>query len=132
MRRRKYAWEKLSDAQFLQQRLSSLRVGIEGTWLEDCLATLHEELEERGIRLRPHAWISSEWFSPADVPGIAIPFYLAHPRLMKLEKKMMLDVEGGTWAECMAILRHEAGHAIQHGLQAPPRPPLPAAVRPLL
>ena len=117
MPRRKYAWEKLSDEQLLKQRLSSLRVAVEGTWLEDCLSTLYEELEERGIRLRPHAWISSEWFSPADVPGIAIPFYLTHPRLMKLEKKMMLDVEGGTWSECMAILRHEAGHAIQHGYQ---------------
>ena len=117
MPRRKYAWEKLSDEQLLKQRLSSLRVAVEGTWLEDCVSTLYEELEERGIRLRPHAWISSEWFSPADVPGIAIPFYLTHPRLMKLEKKMMLDVEGGTWSECMAILRHEAGHAMQHGYQ---------------
>jgi hypothetical protein len=36
---------------------------------------------------------------------------------MKLEKKMMLEVEGGTWSECMAILRHEAGHAMQHGYQ---------------
>jgi hypothetical protein len=117
MPRRKYAWEKLSDEQLLQQRLSSLRVAVEGTWLEDCISTLYEELEERGIRLRPHTWISSEWFSPADVPGIAIPFYLTHPRLMKLEKKMMLDIEGGTWSECMAILRHEAGHAIQHGYQ---------------
>ncbi len=117
MPRRKYAWEKLSDKQLLQQRLSSLRVAGEGTWLEDCINTLYEELEERGIRLRPHTWISSEWFSPAHVPGIAIPFYLTHPRLMKLEKKMMLDVEGGTWSECMAILRHEAGHAIQHGYQ---------------
>ena len=51
------------------------------------------------------------------MPGIAHPFYLAHPRLMKLEKKMMFDVEGGTWRECMAILRHEAGHAMQHGYQ---------------
>jgi hypothetical protein len=117
MTRRKYAWEKLSDEQLLQQRLSSLRIAVEGTWLEDCISTLYEELEERGIRLRPHTWISSEWFSPADVPGIAIPFYLTHPRLMKLEKKMMLDVEGGTWSECMAILRHESGHAIQHGYQ---------------
>src|ERR1019366_8692110 len=83
----------------------------------DCLGTLNEELQARGIRLRPHAWMSSEWFSPADVPGIAIPFYLAHPRLMKLEKKMMLEVEGGTWSECMAILRHEAGHAVQHAYQ---------------
>nr|WP_245473801.1 putative zinc-binding metallopeptidase [Bradyrhizobium zhanjiangense] len=117
MPRRKYRWERLSDDQLLKQRLSSLGVAVEGTWLEDCVSALHEELEERGIRLRPHTWISSEWFSPAGVPGIAIPFYLAHPRLMKLEKKMMFDVEGGTWRECMAILRHEAGHAMQHGYQ---------------
>jgi hypothetical protein len=36
---------------------------------------------------------------------------------MKLEKKMMLDVEGGTWSECMAILRHEAGHTVQQAYQ---------------
>jgi len=117
MPRRKYAWEALSDEQLLKRRLSSLRVTVEGTWLEDCLNSLHEELGARGIRLRPHAWISSEWFSPDRKPGIAIPFYLAHPRLMKLEKKMMLEVEGGTWSECMAILRHEAGHAMQHAYQ---------------
>src|SRR5215510_6310435 len=117
MPRRKYAWETLSDEQLLKRRLSSLRVTLEGTWLEDCLISLHAELEERGIRLRPHAWISSEWFSPDGTPGIGIPFYLAHPRLMKLEKKMMLDVEGGTWSECMAILRHEAGHMVQQAYQ---------------
>jgi hypothetical protein len=117
MPRRKYPWEELSDEQLLKQRLSSLRVAVKDTWLEDCLGTLNEELQARGIRLRPHAWISSEWFSPAGVPGIAIPFYLAHPRLMKLEKKLMLDVEGGNWSECMAILRHEAGHAVQHAYQ---------------
>jgi hypothetical protein len=117
MPRRTYSWEKLSDEQLLELRLSRLRVTVEGTWLEDCMGTLHEEFAERGLLLRPHAWISSEWFSPADIPGIAIPFYLTHPRLMKLEKKMMLEVEGGTWAECMAILRHEAGHAVQHAYQ---------------
>ncbi len=103
MPRRTFAWETLSDEELLTRRLSGLKVGVKGTWLEDCLATLHEELEERAIRLRPHAWISSEWFSPANTPGIAIPFYLTHPRLMKIEKKMMLEVEGGTWSECMAI-----------------------------
>jgi len=117
MPRRKFAWESLSDEQLLKRRLSSLRVTVEGTWLEDCVSNLHDELGERGIRLRPHAWISSEWFSPDNTPGIAIPFYLAHPRLMKLEKKMILDVEGGTWSECMAILRHEAGHTVQHAYQ---------------
>lgn len=114
---RKHHWEQLSDEQLLTQRFSTLRVTIKGTWLEDCIGTLYEELTDRGIRLRPHAWISSEWFSPAGVPGIAIPFYLAHPRLMKLEKKMMFEAEGSTRSECMAILRHETGHAVQHAYQ---------------
>ncbi|MGM4902038.1 putative zinc-binding metallopeptidase [Tardiphaga sp. 866_E4_N2_1] len=101
----------------LNQRFSTLRVTIKGTWLEDCVDTLYEELKDRGIRLRPHVWISSEWFSPAGVPGVAIPFYLAHPRLMKLEKRMMFEAEGSTRSECMAILRHETGHAVQHAYQ---------------
>jgi hypothetical protein len=57
-------------------------------------------------------WLSTDWFSPDGVPGIAIPFYLAHPRLAKLEARQMLEVEGGNESECMRILRHEAGHAI--------------------
>lgn len=117
MPRQTFPWESLPDEQLLKRRLSSLRVTVEGTWLEDCVGNLHGELEEKGLRVRPHAWISSEWFSPDNTPGIAIPFYLAHPRLMKLEKKLMFDVEGGTWSECMAILRHEAGHVVQHAYQ---------------
>jgi hypothetical protein len=114
---RKHPWEDLSDEELLKQRFSSLRVTIAGTWLEDCISALYEELGDRGILLRPHMWISSEWFSPAHVPGVAIPFYLAHPRLIKLEKKMMFEAEGSTRSECMAILRHETGHAVQHAYQ---------------
>ena len=117
MPRRKFAWASLPDEQLLKLRLKDLKVRVEGTWLEDCLGNLHAELAERGIRLRPHAWMSSEWFSPENTPGIAMPFYLAHPRLMRLEKKMILDVEGATWSECMSILRHEAGHVLQHSYQ---------------
>jgi hypothetical protein len=114
MRRKKFAWASLPDEQLLKLRLRDLKVTVEGTWLEDCFNTLLEELDQRGFRVRPHAWISSEWFSPENTPGIAIPFYLAHPRLMRLERKKIIDVEGGTWSECMAILRHEAGHVLQH------------------
>jgi hypothetical protein len=92
-------------------------VTIEGTWLEDCVGDLCGELEARGIRFRPHVWLSDDWFSPDRVPGLAIPFYLAHRRLMLLERAQMLEVEGGTRGECMMILRHEAGHAIQHAYQ---------------
>ena len=28
---------------------------------------------------------------------------------MRLERKMIIDVEGGTHSDCMRILRHEAG-----------------------
>jgi hypothetical protein len=110
---RRFAWARLPDEQLLQLRLKDLKVTVEGTWLERCLCDLYDELEEHGLRIRPHVWISSEWFSPDDTPGIAIPFYLTHPRLMRLERKEILDVEGGTVPECMRILRHEAGHAMQ-------------------
>jgi hypothetical protein len=111
---RKYAWASLSDEKLLQIRLKDLGLRLEGTWLEDCLARLDDELGHRGIGVRPHTWLSDEWFSPDTSPGIAIPFYLAHPRLMRLERKQMLEVEGGTPQECMRILRHETGHVVQH------------------
>jgi hypothetical protein len=114
---RKFAWASFSDSQLLALRLKDLHVGIKGTWLEDCLAELNRELRSKGIRIKPHAWISDEWFSPDNTPGIAIPFYLTHPRLMRLERKKIIDVEGGSVAECMRILRHEAGHVMQHSFQ---------------
>jgi len=106
------AWVGLGDEDLLDLRLCDLDLRIPGTWLEERVARLHGEMERRGLRLRPHCWFSHEWFSPDGVPGIAIPFYLAHPRLMKLERAQMFEVEGGTRASCMRLLRHEAGHAI--------------------
>ena len=114
---RRFAWASLPDEELLKLRLKDLKVGIEGTWLEDCLRDLHRELKRRQLPVRPHAWLSDEWFSPDNTPGIAIPFFLAHPRLMRLERKKILEVEGGTIRECMRILRHEAGHVLQHSFQ---------------
>lgn len=107
-------WETLGDKDLLGVRLRDLRVHITGSWIEESLADLYEELARRDIRFRPHAWLSYDWFVPDGIPGIAIPFYLAHPRLMKLERKMMLEVEGGTRQEMMKILRHECGHALDN------------------
>jgi hypothetical protein len=107
-------WAQWPDERLMSLRLKDLKLSLRGTWLRDCLRELNAELAERGLTIRPHGWISSEWFSPDNTPGIAFPFYLAHPRLMRLERKMIIDVEGGTRAECMRILRHEAGHVVQH------------------
>lgn len=112
-RKKQPFWADFSDGELLQVRLKDLKVAIPGTWIEDCLDRMHEELQDRNIVVRAHAWLSDEWFSPHDSPGIAVPFYLAHPRLMRLERKMVLEVEGGTVRECMRILRHEAGHVMQ-------------------
>ena len=113
-RKRRSAWERLPDSELLDIRLRDLGLRIEGTWIEDSLEDLYSELARRGLRFRPHAWLSSDWFVPDDIPGIAIPFYLAHPRLMKIERRQMLEVEGASKPELMKILRHESGHALDN------------------
>lgn len=107
-------WPEWPDAALLERPIKSLKVSIRGTWLASCVDALQHELAARDILVRPHTWLSDEWFSPQHTPGIAIPFYLAHPRLMRLERKMMLEVEGGARADCMRLLRHEAGHVVQY------------------
>ena len=115
-------WEHWPRARLLDLRIRDLGLSLEGTWVEACVDELYRELEKRQIVLRPHCWLSDEWFSPRNIPGIAIPFYLVHPRLIRLERSMVLEAEGSSRAECMRILRHEAGHAIQHGYRLHRRP----------
>jgi hypothetical protein len=108
-------WASWPDDKVLELRISDLNITIEGSVLEPRIAQLRTELAARGLsQFDPHFWLSAEWFSPDGVPGVAIPFYLAHPRLERLERSQMLEVEGGTHEWCMKILRHEAGHAIDN------------------
>ena len=110
--RREPAWTRLDDEGLLDLRFCDLRLSMARTPLEDSVRRLYGELATKGIRFRPHVWLAEEWFSPDGVPGIAIPFYLAHPRLMRLERRFMHEVEGGNDKWLMRILRHETGHAI--------------------
>lgn len=105
---------ELSNEELLELRFCDLGLTIEGTPLEERIEQLHRELELKRLDFRPHFWLSQEWFTPDGVPGVAIPFYLADSRLMKLEEDQMLEVEGGTADWCMRILRHETGHAIDN------------------
>ena len=105
------------DERLLDLRLCDLKLEIAGSWLDERIAQLYAELDAKGIAFRPHFWLSDEWFTPDGMTGVAIPFYLAHPRLARLEETMMLEVEGGTPSWCMKILRHEAGHAIDNAFQ---------------
>jgi Putative zinc-binding metallo-peptidase len=108
---------RMSDEKLLQVRLRDLPVHLERTFVVKKVRQLYRELKHRGIQFKPHVWISGEFFTPDGVPGFAIPFYLTHPRLMRLERKQMYEVEGGKEIELMRILRHEAGHAIDNAFQ---------------
>jgi Putative zinc-binding metallo-peptidase len=112
-----FAWEDLPDNDLLKLRICDLRVRIHGSELEERVQQLYHELEARGLPFRPDCYLGDEWFSPEGSPVIAIPFYLAHPRLKQLELHQMLEVEGGTSEWCMQILRHECGHAYDHAHQ---------------
>src|SRR5689334_15306221 len=108
-------WADWPDEKLLDVRMCQLGVAIETSVLTERIETLQQELDSRGLgTFKPHFWLSDEWFSPDGVAGVAIPFYLAHPRLERLERAQMLEVEGGTPEWCMRILRHEAGHAIDN------------------
>jgi hypothetical protein len=107
-------WAHWHDRDLLGLRLCDLGVRIVRSPLEPHLRQLGDERDARHLRFKPYFWLSDDWYTPDGVPGIALPFYMAHPRLMRLEESMMLGVEGGTPEWCMQILRHEAGHAIEN------------------
>ena len=107
-------WVDWPDEKLLDMRLCDLRVRIKGSPLAKQIRQLYRELESHHILFRPHFWLSDEWFTPDGIPGTAIPFYLVHPRLARLELNQMLEVEGGTPEWCLRILRHETGHAIEN------------------
>jgi len=107
-------WPELTDEELLGLRLADLPLAIEGSVLEGRIQKLRSELEERGLRFPFHVYVSGEWFTPDGTAAMAVPFYLTHPRLERLERAQMLEVEGGDLEWCMRILRHEAGHVVDN------------------
>ena len=64
-------WASWSDERLLETRICDLGLKIEGTALEERVEALYSNLEDAGLRFRPHVWLSDEWFCPDGVPGIA-------------------------------------------------------------
>ncbi|MFH1798688.1 MAG: putative zinc-binding metallopeptidase [Candidatus Omnitrophota bacterium] len=106
--------DKLADEELLALRFCDLGLKIHGTPIEEGIHQLYDELEGKGIKFRPESYLADEWLCPDGEPIIGIAFFLAHPRLRKLEQKMMLEVEGGDKNSLMKLLRHEAGHTINY------------------
>ena len=104
----------MTDEELLDTRMCDLKLSIKGSLLEERIEMVLNELRANDLDFNPHFWLSDEWFCADGIPGIAIPFYLAHPRLEKLEEAQLLEVEGGDEQWCLKILRHELGHAIEN------------------
>lgn len=113
-RKRSYWWAELPTEELLDVRLCDLKLSIEGTAIERRVQRLHGELERAGLLFRPYVYLSHDWFTPEGSSGFAVPFYLAHPRLVRLEHTMMFEAEGSTHDWCMKLLRHEAAHAMDN------------------
>jgi hypothetical protein len=107
-------WYELPDQALLDLRLADLPISLKGTVIEERVAQLCAELRDRGLDFPVHFYLAEEWFTPDGHASMAIPFFLAHPRLERLEQSQMLAVEGGEHEWCMRILRHEAGHVVDN------------------
>lgn len=110
-------WVSLSDEELLEKKISHLGLKLEGTALQPLIEKLYEELSQKGLMFRPPCHVGDEWFVPVGIPAIFIPFFLVHERLQKLERKMVLEVEGETADWFMRLMRHEAAHAYSYAYQ---------------
>ena len=98
--------------ELLNMRISDLALRIEGSPVEPFTRRLYRELGAKGIGFKPGFYLTDAWGCPDRVPLIGIPFYLADPRLQRLEEEQTGEIEDG--ATIMKFLRHEAGHALNY------------------
>ena len=104
-------WESERRA-LLERRISELGLSIRGTRIEPAIERLYAELDARGLAFHPPVYLSDQWGCPDDTPLIGVPFYLADPRLSRIEEEMSVEVEGEN--DAMRFMRHEAGHAFNY------------------
>src|SRR5215204_4624179 len=110
-------WENLSDEELLEKKISHLGLKLEGTPLQPLVQQLYDELSAKGLSFHPPCHVGDEWFVPVGIPAIFVPFFLTHERLRKLERTMMLEVEGESPEWFMKLIRHEAAHAYAYAFQ---------------
>ncbi len=96
----------------LSKPIKELGLRLEGSPIERYVSRLYRELARKGLdEFRPLCYLTDEWGCPSGQPVIGIPFYLADPKLAKLEQEMN-DLEDER--QIMMYLRHEAGHAFNY------------------
>ena len=98
--------------EILSKPIQQLGLKLEGSPLERFVQQLYKELDAKKLnRFRPRCYLTDEWGCPNMEPVIGIPFYLADPKLQRLESEMN-DIEDAR--QIMMYMRHEAGHAFNY------------------
>ena len=98
--------------ELLSKPIQQLGLKLEGSPLERFVQQLNKELDAKKLnRFRPKCYLTDEWGCPNMEPVIGIPFYLADPKLQRLESEMN-DIEDAR--QIMMYMRHEAGHAFNY------------------
>ena len=96
----------------MARKISELGLAIAGTRVEKMIDQLYAELADKAIAFRPPVYLTDQWGCPDGIPLIGVPFYLADPRLEKIEDDFAEGIESE--AESMRFMRHEAGHAFNY------------------
>jgi len=113
------SWETVRF-ELLKTPVSKLSLAVEGSPLERYVLRLRREMEAKGLRFKPEVYLTDGWGCPDRTPVIGIPFYLADPRLVRLEEEQTGEVEDPR--AIMMLLRHEAGHAVNYAYRLWRRP----------
>lgn len=101
--------------EILAKPIKELGLKLEGSPIERFVQQLYRELDRKGLKkFRPLCYLTDEWGCPSEEPVIGIPFYLANPKLARLEKEMN-DLEDAR--EILMYLRHESGHAFNYAYE---------------
>ena len=112
-------WESERQT-LLSRQISELGLAIPGTRVERMVDQLYQELDARNLKFHPPVYLSDQWGCPDGTPLIGVPFYLADPRLEKIEDDFAEGIESDQ--ESMRFLRHEAGHAFNYAYRLYDRP----------
>jgi len=113
------SWETVRF-ELLKTSISAFDLAIEGSPLERFVDRLRREMEAKGFRFKPDVYLTDIWGCPDRTPVIGVPFYLADPRLARLEEEQAGEIEDAR--TIMMLLRHEAGHAVNYAYRLWRRP----------
>jgi hypothetical protein len=112
-------WENERQT-LMARKISELGLIIPGTRVERMIEQLYHELDAKGLAFRPPVYLSDQWGCPDEIPLIGVPFYLADPRLERIEDDFAEGIESDQ--ESMRFMRHEAGHAFNYAYRLYERP----------